>query len=167
MNSAEESEKRKRLMIVVPDGRTAWKDGEVEKGIEEHVSKGPCLHMRREDADYHMDRVQTLDPQTVTLLKVVFPEADIKGHMSGADSIREYGPGIRHIGGLIDLTLKLNIKFPGIVTNWQYPEQLLHPAACCRLTDCILKMIDVIDKRNIDKQQPTIETNTNDTDDQD
>jgi hypothetical protein len=145
--STEEPKKQPRLMVVVPDGKTAWKEGQLENGIEEHVTHGPCLHISREAADYHMDRVQTLDPETVDLLKVVFPTAEIKGKMSGADSIREYGPGIRHIAGLIDLTLKLNIKHPGITTNWQYPEQLLHPAAALNITDCVMKMIAIIDKR--------------------
>lgn len=132
------------MMVVVPDGKAAWKEGELEKGIDEHVAKGPCLHIRREDADYHMDRVQTLDPETVDLLKIVFPMADIKGKMSGADSVREHNAGIRHICGLIDLTLKLNVTHPGITVNWQYPEQLLHPAATLNITDCVMKMIGVM-----------------------
>jgi len=157
-----EEKKQPRLMVVVPDGKTAWKEGELEKGIEEHVSNGPCLFMSREVADYHMDRVQTLDPKTVTLLKVVFPSADIKGHMSGADSIREYGPGIRHIAGLIDLSLKLHIKHPGIRVCWQFPEQLLHPAQALNVTDCVTQMMDVIDGRNkIDEKPKQTEANTN------
>jgi len=163
MTYEEQKETMKRLMVVVPDGKTAWKEGEVEKGIEEHVSHGPVLHMSREVADYHMDRVQWLDPETVGLLLIVFPTAVIKGKMSGADSIREYGPGIRHIAGLIDLTLKMHIKHPGVSINWQYPEQLLHPAAAVNITDCMLKMMDIVDKRNKDKQSTNVETNTNNT----
>jgi hypothetical protein len=145
-----------RMMVVVPDGKTAWKEGELESGIKEHVSKGPCLFINRENSDYHMDRVQTLDPETVDLLKVVFPMADIKGQMSGADSVREHSAGIRHICGLIDLTLKLNIKHPGITVCWQFPEQLLHPAAALNITDCVTKMIAVIDNRmNKDNNKQT------------
>lgn len=136
-------------MVVVPDGKTAWKEGQLEKGIEEHVSKGPCLHINRENADYHMDRVQRMDPETAGLLKVVFPyiELDPASEVPMSDQIREYTAGIRHIAGLIDLTLKLNIKHPGITTNWQYPEQLLHPAQTVNITDMVMKMIAVIDSR--------------------
>lgn len=124
-----------KLMVVVPKG-DAWKRGEVEKGIEEHVAKGPVLHMDFEMAKYHAERVKVLDPRTMDLLHVVFPSVEWP--------ITDYGDNVLHIAGLIDLTLKLHIKHPGISTNWQYPEQLLHPAQQLLLGDLANKMCKLI-----------------------
>ena len=154
-----------RMMVVIPDGKTAWKEGQLEKGIEEHVTKGPCLHINRENADYHMDRVQRMDPETAGLLKVVFEfiELDPASEVPMSDQIREYTAGIRHIAGLIDLTLKLNIKHGPITVNWQYPEQLLHPAQTRHITDMVNKMLDIIEGRRkaVSLPSPTEYTTTN------
>lgn len=159
--STELNEKKPpRLMVVVPAGDVTWKEGELEKGIEELVTKAPCLHISREVSDYHMDRVRILDPETVGLLQSVFPNCKVdEPGKAVSDQVREYNAGVRHVCGLIDLTLKLRLKHPGCNINWQYPEQLLHPAQTLKLTDCVMKMLDVIEKRE-GKQPPTIEVET-------
>jgi hypothetical protein len=126
-----------KLMVCVPDGKVTWRKGELEKGIEENVAKGPVLHMDFEMAKYHAERVQRLDPRTMGLLNVVFPEV--------VEPITDYSDGVLHIAGLIDLTLKFHVTHPGITTNWQYPEQLLHPAQQLKLTDVMLKMIALLE----------------------
>ena len=137
-----------RITLVVPDGRTVWKDGEVEKLIEEKVAKRPVLHMNFDGAMYHMDRVMKCDCRTWELLRIVFTELPEDPLAGGAtcvgDAIREYTTGIRHIGGLIDLTLKLAQTHPGIAVNWQYPESHIHPAHQSNLGDLVNTMSQIL-----------------------
>jgi hypothetical protein len=126
-------ETKRKLMVFAPSGQVTWKRGEVEEGIETEVG-GRVLHLGFEAAKYHAERVQRPDPGMMDLLKVVFP--DVTWPITG------YGDGVLHIAGLIDLTLKLRITHPSVAVNWQYPEQLLHPAHALRLGDLMLKMAD-------------------------
>lgn len=142
--STEKLKRKGQIKIVVTN--EIMKKGEMEKGIDEKVAKTPCLHMSREVADYHMERVQVLDPRTVDLLHIVFPECLEGGSGLASDQIREFGGGIQHIAGLIDLTLKMNITHPGVPVNWQYPEQLIHPKHACNLGDLCNHMLAILNE---------------------
>lgn len=132
----------KNLTVVVPDGKTEWKEGEVEKVIEEKVMpERPVVHLSCDDAFYHMDRVLRCDDRTYGLLRLAFKGLPEEPELeSVAESIRQYGKGVRHIAGLIELSLKLPLQYPGIAINWQYPESFLHPAQQTGLADILIKL---------------------------
>ena len=84
---------------------------------------------------YHMDRVQVFHAETERLMKVVFK--DYKGSLS-PDGVRKMGLGFKHVGGRIDLSLKLKDK--NIPFAWIYPESGLHPSACTELADVVIEL---------------------------
>lgn len=139
-----------RINIVVPDGATTWKDGELDKCIQEQLMpERTVVPLTEEDAFYHMERVQRCNPETYRLLRLVFTDLPEEPELDTvANSIRQYGKGVWHIAGLIELTLGLAVMAPDLVVNWKYPEAFLHPRQECGIADCLLAMDKYLNPSN-------------------
>lgn len=93
---------------------------------------------------YHMDRVKVLDSRTPELIGMIFDLDNEEVGRLDSDEIRRRGSGYRHMGGLMDLTLKLRDK--SIKIDWAHPEALLHPKAQCNLGDVLIKLaMEIVD----------------------
>ena len=88
---------------------------------------------------YHSERVERLHRRTVELTRVIFPNVD-EATITDREQRNRAGMGLRHIIGLMDLSLKLLDQ--GTPFYWKYPEACLHPAACCNLADAALKITE-------------------------
>lgn len=85
-------------------------------------------------ATYHADRVSTLDDETVALVQMVFPNFIWP-------LPRPWPDGVRHIVGLVDMTIKITKLQKGrILVAWKYPEAFLHPAEQANLADVVIKI---------------------------
>ncbi|GAF80738.1 unnamed protein product, partial [marine sediment metagenome] len=81
--------------------------------------------------------VQKFHDRTAELVQMVF-----KNHEGPItpDVCRKNGLGYRHVGGRMDLTLKLMQR--GVPIAWVYPEAGLHPSAQVELGDVIIRLIN-------------------------
>lgn len=88
----------------------------------------PHIRLTSEMAIYHAERVTATHPDTMAMVKMVFPKAEVGPEMD---------EGFQHVLGLIDLTLKLRLSHPGVPVVWARPEQYLHPSEQCALADVL------------------------------
>jgi hypothetical protein len=83
------------------------------------------------DTFYHMDRVQKLHEDFGLYWKLMSDDY-VKGYRSNPfckvdpDVIRNQGSGFKHLGGLLDLSLKFTQM--GVRYGWMHPESHLHPS---------------------------------------
>jgi hypothetical protein len=84
----------------------------------------------------HAAQVVTLHPKTEGLFRTVFPKYD---RDVTPDEIRREGVGMRHVLGLIDLTLACVVE--GRKCGWRYPESFLDPAAQLGLADVLVALV--------------------------
>ena len=121
-------------------------DADVEKAIRDgdDIIEGPVnlITLSWEEAKYHIDRVQRCNLLTWPLLRIVFPELPTEFDGTTADKIRSMSQGIRHIAGLIELTLGIQAKHgdKGLAFHYIHPEAFLHPKYQCAITDLVLKL---------------------------
>jgi hypothetical protein len=83
----------------------------------------------------HAAQVVTLHPKTEGLFRIVFPKYD---RAVTPDEIRREGVGMRHVLGLIDLSLRC--VEAGRKCGWHYPESFLDPAAQPGLADVLIAL---------------------------
>lgn len=94
-----------------------------------------------EDTSYHMDRVQKLHEDFEFYWKCMSDDYT-KGHRANAfceadpDVIRNQGSGFKHLGGLLDLSLKF-IQM-GVPFGWIHPESHLHPSLQVELAELLI-----------------------------
>jgi len=84
----------------------------------------------------HTAEVITLHPKTEGLFRLVFPKYD---RAVTPDEIRREGVGMRHVLGLIDLSLQCIDDERKC--GWRYPESFLHPAAQVGLADVLIALV--------------------------
>ncbi len=83
----------------------------------------------------HAAKVVTLRPKTEGLFRLVFPKYE---RAVTPDEIRREGVGMRHVLGLIDLSL--GCVAAGRKCGWRYPESFLDPAAQLGLADVVVAL---------------------------
>ncbi len=88
-----------------------------------------CVVLDSQATLHYAERVKVLDPEFWTVWRLFL------AHTSPPtpDDIRRRGTGVRHVMGLIDMSLKLMRKGHNVV--WRHPESHLHPGWAVALGD--------------------------------
>jgi hypothetical protein len=88
---------------------------------------------------FHADRVVVVHPDFETAWNTI--DTGLPAPMTMEARGPNAGSGVRHLAGLIDMTLKLHDL--GMSVCWRYPESMLHPKWQCGLGDLVI----YLDKR--------------------
>lgn len=121
--------------------------------LHERLSYPSRIPLGTEETEYHISRVQKFHPTTAQMVAHVFGIKDV--NQVNPDWCRQAGSGIRHIAGLLDLSLKMCQM--GVPFVWIHPESFLHPKAQCQLGDILLWFINDPPRTNAEIEESFME----------